>query len=181
MKKVFVLLSVLLVCAFAVVPVSAAQYTDEWPSYVKISGGAYFEVFDSNLGQVACVFPVEFKDNSFGFSLSDANLPTNFVNVSNTTVYGYLYTSSGKKYSCRASRQDVIEYNVNDSGYSNYVDLDPVIAGMTNTNMSFLTSDKEYFNESVLDGEKYLHFAVTALVVLELLSVLIQLFGKGRR
>lgn len=181
MKKIIVLFSVLILCISFAVPVSAAQYTDEWPSYVKISGGAYFEVFDSNLGKVTCVFPVEFKDNSFCFSLSDANLPTNFVNVSNTTVYGYLYTSSGKKYSCRASRQDVIEYNMNDSGYSNYVDLNPVIAGMTNTNMTFLTSDKEYFNESVFDGEKYLHFVITVLVVLELLSVLIQLFGKGRR
>ncbi len=181
MKKICVLFSVLILCISVVVPASAAQYTDEWPSYVKISGGAYFEVFDSNLGKVTCVFPVEFKNNSFGFSLSNANLPINFVNVSNTTVYGYLYTSSGKKYSCRASRQDVIEYNMNDSGYSNYVDLDPVIAGMTNTNMSFLTEDVDYYNENSLDSEKYMCFMVAALVVLQLLLVLILLFGKGRR
>lgn len=181
MKKICVLFSVLILCISVVVPATAAKYTDDLPSYVKISGGAYFEVFDSNLGQITCVFPVEFKDNSFCFSLSAANLPVNFVNVTNTIVYGYLYTSSGKKYSCRASRQDVIEYNMNDSGYSNYVDLDPVIAGMTNTNMSFLTEDVDYYNENSLDSEKYMRFMVAALVVLQLLSVLILLFGKGKR
>ena len=182
MKKIFVFLSVLLVFTMLVVPASAVKYTDNWPNYVKISGGAYFEVFDTNLGQVTCVFPVEFKDGCFGFTLSDAGLPVNFVNVSNTTAYGYLYTSGGKKYSCRASRQDVIEYYLDDNTYSSkYVDLSPTIAGMTNTNINFLTSDEDYYNESFFDKDKLIVSLLVASVVIKLFVLLAQLFGKGKR
>lgn len=173
--------ALIFVCVFSL-SASAKYYTDDLPSYVSISGGAYFEVYDTNLGkQVTVVFPIEFKDDHFGFSLSGSSVASNIVNVTNSTVYGVVYTSDGEKYSCRASRQDVIEYSYEYStGRYEYRDLSPKMSTLTNSNMQFLTDNKDLYNQSFVDYEKVVAFLLLSLVLLQLVSLFVLALRKGR-
>lgn len=154
MKKIRIILLAALIIAVSVLPASAKFYKNEPPNYINVSGGAFFEVFDENLGTVTCVFPAEFKDDTFGFALSRNGVPTNIVNVSNTTVNGTLFTSDGAQYTARVSRFSPVEYRpVNGSG--NYITLKPVIEGMENTNINFMIDDPDYFNSSSFDFEAF--------------------------
>ena len=54
MKKIISIFSVFLVLVFSALPCFAAEYSTEFPSYVPISGGAFFEV-KSSLGQITFV------------------------------------------------------------------------------------------------------------------------------
>ena len=172
--------ALILVCVFSL-SASAKYYTDDLPSYVSISGGAYFEVYDTNLGQVTVVFPIEFKDEHFGFSLSGSSVASNIVNVTNSTAYGYVYASNGSVYSCRASRQDVIEYSYEYStGRYEYRDLSPQMSTLTNSNMQFLTDNKDLYNQSLVDYEKVVALLLLSLVLLQLVSLFILALRKGR-
>lgn len=181
MKKVIYFLFLFVFLLTLPLSASAKYYTNEIPSYAKISGGAFFEIYDTNLGQITVVFPVEFENGCFAFKLSSAGTPVNILNVTNSTVYGYIYTSSGSTYSCRASRQDIIEYYVQGSGYSSsYVDLNPNMSTLVNTNIQFLTNSRDWYNESILDSDKYINVILLFLLIVECISLFILALRKGR-
>lgn len=146
-KKIRVLLCAALIIAVSVLPASAKFYKAEMPKYTNVSGGAFFEIFDENLGTVTCLFPIEFKNDTFSFELSRNGVPANIVNVSNTTVNGTLFAENGTAYTCRASRLSPVEYRPLNSS-NNYITLKPVIEGMENTNINFLIDDTEYANQN---------------------------------
>ena len=67
MKKIISIFAVVLVFVFSALPCFAVEYSTDFPSYVPISGGAFFEV-KSSLGQITFVCPNNFKNGYFGFS-----------------------------------------------------------------------------------------------------------------
>ena len=56
MKKIISIFAVVLVLVFSALPCFAVEYSTKFPSYVPISGGAFFEV-KSSLGQITFVCP----------------------------------------------------------------------------------------------------------------------------
>ena len=160
---------------------SAKFYNNEIPLYTGVSGGAFFEVYDTALGQVTVVFPIEFKESRFAFSLSRTGVPVNIINVTNSTVYGNLYTSNGSSFSCRSSRQGVIEYQYEYlSGRYEYRPLRPNMSTLVNTNMQFLTDDVNYYNQSILNRDYYIFFILLLITVLQVISIFILALRKGR-
>ena len=47
-----------------VVPAFAVEYETQFPEYVTISGGAYFEV-NTSLGQITFICPNNYKNNKY--------------------------------------------------------------------------------------------------------------------
>lgn len=180
MKKITAFLLVCIVLIAATCFMSSAAFTSELPDYVNLSGGAWFEVYDSALGRCTVIFPVEFKDNIFGFKLSDSGLPSDIVNFSNSTVYGTVFTSDGSQYACRVSRFSTIEYQTT-SSYNQYVALSPDVVSLGNSNMLFLTDDTNYINDTVPDYQKYFLFIFTFIGFCEFISVCANLVRRGRR
>lgn len=183
MKKIITVLAVFILIFSFCVPASAAEdklFTSDLPKYVNYSGGAWFEAFDSSLGRCTVVFPLEFKDNCFGFKLSASGIPVDIINVTNTTVYGTVITSNGTQYSCRASRFSGIEYQTT-SAYNQYVELSPDAESLSNSNMLFITEDTNYINDTVPDYDKYFLFIFAFIGLCEFLSLCANLFRRGRR
>lgn len=155
-------------------------FTAEIPDYVDYSGGAWFETFNSALGRCTVIFPLEYKDDCFGFSLSSAGLPDNIINLTNSTLYGVIFTANGTEYSCRASRFNQIEYQTNTS-YSSYANLNPDASSLSNSNMLFVTDDVNYINDTVPDYNKYFLFIFAFIGFCEFLSLCTNLLRRGRR
>ena len=105
MKKIISIFAVFLVLVFSVLPCFAVEYSTDFPSYVPISGGAFFEV-KSSIGQITFVCPNNFKNGYFGFSGNGNNI----CNISNSTVSGYIYTTSGNSYQARFTSFGNLEY-----------------------------------------------------------------------
>lgn len=154
----------------------AAEYDTSIPSYVPYSGGAFFEVFDSNLGQVSCVFPLDFLDGTFGFNSAG----TDIYNLTNSTVNGYVVTSGGAVYTARANRFSYIEYRLNNTT-SQYTALDPNLNAITATNINFVTDDPKLFNDSYFNRDNYIMTMLTLLAVFEGAGVLISLLRRGHK
>lgn len=180
MKKITAFLIVLIIITASTCFMSSAVFTSDIPDYVNLSGGAWFEVYDSSLGRCTVIFPIEFKNNIFGFKLSDSGIPSDIVNFSNSTVYGTVITSGGTEYACRASRFSTIEYQTT-SSYNQYVSLNPDVISLGNSNMLFLTDDENYINDTVPDYEKYILFILTFIGFCEFISVCSNLVRRGRR
>ena len=131
MKKIISIFAVLLVLSFSVLPCFAVEYSTEFPSYVPISGGAFFEV-KSSLGQITFVCPNNFKNCYFGFSGNGNNI----CNISNSTVSGYIYTASGNSYQARFTALGTLEYRTSSGSYYEYRDV--TITEILNTNVTFI-------------------------------------------
>lgn len=182
MKKIItIIFTILFIFVIFCFPASAAGFTNDLPDYVNFSGGAWFEVYDSVVGRCTVVFPVEFKNNIFGFKLSSSGLPADIINFSNTTIYGYVFTSSGKEYNCRASRFSSIEVQTSTSSYSTYENLSPSALSLNNSNMQFITDDINYFNDSVADYDKFQNVLLTVIALSSFFSLCSNLLRKGRR
>lgn len=185
MKKIviFLLISVfMLSCCVSSASAADADdtFTDDLPKYVDYSGGAWFEIFDSSLGRCTVIFPIEFKNCSFGFELSGSGVPVNIINFTNSTIYGFVITSDGTKYNCRASRFSEIEYQTTGS-YNTYVALSPSTEALSNSNMLFITDDVNYINDTVPDYDKYFLFIFAFIGLCELLSLCSNLLRRGSR
>lgn len=157
----------------------AAKYTADMPSYVPYSGGAYFEIVDKNLGTVTCLFPIEFKDNTFGFNDSGSGTPSNIVNLTNSTINGVLITSNGTQYTCRASRFSEVEYRLTSS--SSYTTIRPVLAGMNVSNIDFVTDDQLYANEGYFNYKNVLLVCAVFCALCEAGSLAANLLRRGYR
>lgn len=60
MKKIILIFAVVLVLAFSALPCFAVEYSTEFPSYVPISGGAFFEV-ESTFGKITFICANNYK------------------------------------------------------------------------------------------------------------------------
>lgn len=154
----------------------AIDYDTSIPAYVPYSGGAFFEVFDTNLGKVSCVFPIDFIDGTFGFNSSGSNI----FNLTNSTINGYIITSGGTIYTARASRFNYVEYRLNNTT-SSYIALSPNMSTLTASNINFITNDAELYNDSYFNKENYIITLLTILCICEAANVLISLFRRGYR
>lgn len=185
MKKItifFLIFVFSLSCLASSASAADAEYTftDDLPKYVRYSGGAWFEVFDSALGRCTVIFPVEFKNNKFGFKLSSSGVPIDIINFTNSTINGLVITSDGTQYNCRAQRFSYIEYQTS-GNYNQYVTLSPSTESLSNSNMLFLTDDINYINDTIPDYEKYYLFIFAFIGFCEFLSLCSNLLRRGSR
>lgn len=130
-KKILSVLLAAFILIFSVVPCFAVEYGTEYPSYVPYSGGAFFEV-KSTIGQITFVCPNTYQSNYFGFVGSGNNI----CNLSNTTVSGYIYTTSGTDYSARFTALGKLQYRTGSSSYYEWQDI--TITEVLNTNVIFV-------------------------------------------
>lgn len=154
---------------------SAVDYDTQLPDYVPYSGGAFFEVFDENLGTVTCFFPLEFQNGYFGFDSSGINV----VNLSNSTINGYVFTSDGDTYTARVQRLSTVEYR--DSSYSSYYYLDPKADTLHSSNINFITDNSALYNDSYFNRDNFIIALLVILCICEASNVLISLFRRGYR
>lgn len=181
MKKILLTFSLIIIILITTCFSSYAVFTAELPEYVNYSGGAWFEVFHSDFGRCTVIFPLEFKDNCFGFKLSAAGMPVDIYNFTNTTIYGLVVTSNGKEYSCRASRFSPIEVQSSTTGYQTYVNLNPDSVALSNSNMLFITDDENYYNDTVMNYDNYYLVALSIIAFCSFFGLCVNLFRRGRR
>ncbi len=180
MKKLSVLLIVSALIVLTAFPVGAS-FTADLPDYVSISGGAWFEVYSSDLGSCTIVFPFEFKEYCLAFSVSGSGLPVDIINVTNSTIYGLVFTSNGTQYNCRANRFSTIQYQDESTTYNQWRDLNVDVVGMDNSNIQFITDDFLYYNDTVIDYNK-VNLALSCVIAIVLIiNLFVSLLRKGRR
>lgn len=154
----------------------AIDYDTSMPSYVPYSGGAFFEVFDENLGAVTCVFPLDFQNNTFGFNSAG----TDVYNLTNSTVNGYVVTTSGTVYTARASRLSPVEYRISTTT-GTYTAINPKEGTIKASNINFITDDPALYNDSYFNRDNFIMVLLVILCICEAANVLLSLFRRGRR
>ena len=173
MKKIISIFVVLLVLVFSALPCFAVEYSTDFPSYVPISGGAFFEV-KSSLGQITFVCPNNFKNGYFGFSGNGNNI----CNISNSTVSGYIYTASGNSYQARFTALGNLEYRTSTGSYYEYRDV--TITEILNTNVTFIDDKGDRQTDNYFLSKEDI-FLYTLLFVCASCSVLGLFFSRKRR
>ena len=173
MKKIILIFAVVLVLLFSALPCFAVEYSTDFPSYVPISGGAFFEV-KSSLGQITFVCPNNFKNGYFGFSGTGNNI----CNISNSTVSGYIYTSSGSSYQARFTALGTLEYRTSSGSYYEYRDV--TITEILNTNVTFIDDKGDRQTDNYFLSKEDI-FLYTLLLVCASCSVLGLFFSRKRR
>lgn len=173
MKKIISIFAVVLVLVFSALPCFAVEYSTDFPSYVPISGGAFFEV-KSSLGQITFVCPNNFKNGYFGFTGNGNNI----CNISNSTVSGYIFTSSGKSYQARFTALGTLEYRTSSGSYYEYLDV--TITEILNTNVTFIDDKGDRQTDNYFLSKEDI-FLYTILFVCASCSVLGLFFSRKRR
>ena len=173
MKKIISIFAVVLVLVFSALPCFAVEYSTKFPSYVPISGGAFFEV-KSSLGQITFVCPNNFKNGYFGFSGTGNNI----CNISNSTVSGYIFTSSGSSYQARFTALGTLEYRTSSGSYYEYRDV--TITEILNTNVTFIDDKGDRQTDNYFLSKEDI-FLYTLLLVCASCSVLGLFFSRKRR
>ena len=173
MKKIISIFAVFLVLVFSALPCFAVEYSTDFPSYVPISGGAFFEV-KSSLGQITFVCPNNFKNGYFGFTGNGNNI----CNISNSTVSGYIYTSSGNSYQARFTALGTLEYRTSSGSYYEYRDV--TITEILNTNVTFIDDKGDRQTDNYFLSKENI-FLYTLLLVCSSCSVLSLFFSRKRR
>lgn len=173
MKKIISIFAVVLVLVFSALPCFAVEYSTKFPSYVPISGGAFFEV-KSSLGQITFVCPNNFKNGYFGFSGNGNNI----CNISNSTVSGYIFTSSGNSYQARFTALGTLEYRTSSGSYYEYRDV--TITEILNTNVTFIDDKGDRQTDNYFLSKENI-FLYSLLFVCASCSVLGLFFSRKRR
>ena len=173
MKKIISIFAVVLVLVFSALPCFAVEYSTKFPSYVPISGGAFFEV-KSSLGQITFVCPNNFKNGYFGFSGNGNNI----CNISNSTVSGYIFTSSGSSYQARFTALGTLEYRTSSGSYYEYRDV--TITEILNTNVTFIDDKGDRQTDNYFLSKENI-FLYSILLVCASCSVLGLFFSRKRR
>ena len=173
MKKIISIFVVVLVLSFSVLPCFAVEYSTKFPSYVPISGGAFIEV-ESSLGKITFICANNFKNGYFGFSGNGNNI----CNISNSTISGYIFTTSGNSYQARFTSLGTLEYRTSSGSYYEYRDV--TITKILNTNVTFIDDKGDRQTDNYfLSKENILLY--TLLFVCTSCSVLSLFFSKKRR
>lgn len=173
MKKIISIFAVVLVFVFSALPCFAVEYSTDFPSYVPISGGAFFEV-KSSLGQITFVCPNNFKVGYFGFTGNGNNI----CNISNSTVSGYIFTASGNSYQARFTALGTLEYRTSSGSYYEYRDV--TITEILNTNVTFIDDKGDRQTDNYFLSKEDI-FLYTLLLVCASCSVLGLFFSRKRR
>lgn len=173
MKKIISIFAVVLVLVFSALPCFAVEYSTEFPSYVPVSGGAFFEV-QSSIGKITFICPNNYKNNYFGFSGNGNNI----CNISNSTVSGYIYTASGTSYQARFTSLGTLEYRTSSSSYYEYKDV--TITEILNTNVIFIDDKGDRQTDNYFLSKESI-FLYTLLLVCASCSVFSLFFSRKRR
>lgn len=161
MKRVLIFFISLIVFVFGLnITVFAAEYEDNYPNYIPISGGAYIEV-KCSLGTAALVFPSEYKNGYFGFvNRSDSA----FGNIHSGTINGYVYTSNGQIYIIRASYGQAVEFRTSNTYPYDWVDIS--IRDILNTNIMLIDdTDLNRQNDLIYYDFTYFERAILSCVI----------------
>ena len=145
-----------------------AVYSTEFPSYIPLSGGAYFETNVASLGQVSAVFPLQYKNDTFGFTGTGNNI----CNLTNSTVSGYLYRTNGTTYSCRFTRQGTLEYQA--TATATWTALST--SAISNTNIQFVDQtvrDRQTDNYDISRNDRLLRITLPFVAILMLGGILL--------
>lgn len=163
MRKKILTVLLTLVCVMSL-PVTAfgAEYGNEYPTYVKYSGGAYIEV-QSAIGRGTIVLQNSYKNGFIGFTGDKYYL----CNLSNSTITGRFILSNGTEYNCRFSAFEAPQYYYQ-SGTSNqwrYLNTTQIY----NTNCEFIDNTSLERNNKIdlFDTDEY-KYSVVALLCVQL-------------
>ena len=157
-------------------PAYAMTYNNDFPDYVPYAGGAYIEVNDTTFQGCTLIFPIDIQKGCISF-LGSSN--SDIVNITNSTISGYLYTKTGVQYTVRMGSLDTVEYRTNSYPYDwNELNITQIL----NTNVVFedLTDlDRQNDNPYFSTYEKVcLTFGFIAVLLL-LLRLIVLPFRKG--
>ncbi len=133
-SAIFTLLFIALLCF----PTCAAEYGEQYPSYVNQSGGCFIEC-QTNLGKGTIILPKNYCKDTIGFYGTGSNL----MNISNSTVSGYFVLENGVTYDVRASGFSTFQYYTSNN-WGSYVDL--IVSQIFNTNCYFVDEQGEREN-----------------------------------
>lgn len=137
MKKLIIFLTTIVCCLTSATAVYAAEYGEQFPNYLKYSGGGYIEV-QSSAGSGTIIVPNQYKTNTFGFD----NRGYNIFNCSSSTVTGRFITTNGTEYTCRFQGFSSAEIRpLNANAQTQYVAL--TVNQILNTNISFMDNTEQ--------------------------------------
>lgn len=142
----------------------AAEYGEDYPSYVKYSGGAYIEV-QSSIGRGTIVLQNSYKSGFIGFTGDNYYL----CNLSNSTLTGRFVLTNGTEYTCRFSAFEAPQYQYR-NGVTNewrYLNTTQIY----NTNCEFIdnTSLKRDNFIDLFDKDTFKYFVAAMLVIQNLM------------
>lgn len=157
----FTLLLIVLSCF----PISAAEYGEQYPAYLKQSGGCFIEC-QTNLGKGSLVFARTYQFDYIGFYGGNTNL----MNLQANSISGQFVLQNGMTYDVRATGFSTFEY-YNTGDWGRYYDL--TISQIYNTNVQ-LTDDQSNRGNFIYD---FGNFELAVLALLVLLVALTCAFG----
>lgn len=146
-------------------PSFAEEYGAHYPSYVNQSGGCFIEC-QTNLGKGTLILPVNYCENTFGFSGEYYNV----MNITNGTVSGYFVLENGTSYNARASSFSTFQYQSNEDYYSRWYDL--TVSQIYNTNAQFTDNNGDRGN-SVFDLDTTENLLIIIAVILSVIFLLV--------
>lgn len=175
MKKKILTILLTLVCVMSL-PVTAfgADYGNEYPTYVKYSGGAYIEV-QSTIGRGTIVLQDSYKSGFIGFTGNNYYL----CNLSNSTITGRFILTNGTVYNCRFSAFEAPQYQTDSITNREWRYLNTT--QIYNTNCEFIdnTSLERDNKIDLFDSDEY-KYTTIALVVLQIILFFCILFKLWR-
>lgn len=148
-------------------PSFAEEYGAHYPSYVNQSGGCFIEC-QTNLGKGTLILPVNYCENTFGFSGEYYNV----MNITNSTVSGYFVLENGTSYNAHASSFSTFQYQSNEDYYSRWYDL--TVSQIYNTNAQF--TDNNGNRGNVLYNLQLSDYFSLFLCLLVLALIVVQIF-----
>lgn len=160
-SAIFTLLFIVLLCF----PISAVEYGEHYPAYLKQSGGCFIEC-QTNLGKGSLVFARDYQFDYIGFYGGNSNL----MNLQSGSISGQFVLQNGTTYDIRASGFSTFQY-YNTGDWGRYYDL--TISQIYNTNVQF--TDNQLNRGNVIYDFGNFELAVLALLVL--LVALVSAFG----
>lgn len=159
---------------------SAESYSDDFPNWCPVSGGAYFEV-ETSQGRACVVVPRNYRFDCFGFQSSSGY---NVANITNSTVSGYIYFKDSTSYygnptslQCRFGSFGTLNVYVpyqSTYGGTSYQWQSLDITSILNTNVALSDEVGERYNSAYVytTVEKILVFIAVLLVGILLFYIL---------
>lgn len=160
MKKKLLTVLLTLVCVLSLpVTAFAEDYGNEYPTYVKYSGGVYIEV-QSAIGRGTIVLQDSYKTGYIGFTGDKYYL----CNLSNSTITGRFILNNGTVYNCRFSAFEAPQYYYQ-TGTTNqwrYLNTTQIY----NTNCEFIDNTSLERNNKIdlFDSDEYKYSVIVLLL-----------------